>query len=252
MNLCKREVLQEMGIPTIYKTPEEAVADIPDGASVMIGGFGHAVDKPQALLKALANRSVKNLTIISNSAGAAGALGIGSLGGKPFIDEEVLIQNGLVRKAVCSVPASLVISKPNAFERFYREGRIELEYVPQGTLAERIRAGGAGLGGFYTPTGVGTLIEEGKETRVIGGRKMVFEAALKADYALIRAHKADTRGNLVFRGIMRAFNAIMPQAVNTAIVEVGNIVEAGELDPEVIVTPGIFIDRIVRIPGREG
>jgi len=240
-----------MGIPTIYRTPEEAVSDIPDGASIMIGGFGHAVDKPQALLKALANRKVKNLTIISNSAGAAGALGIGSIGGKPFIDEEVLIKNGLVRKAVCSVPASLVMSKPNAFERLYREGKIELEYVPQGTLAERIRAGGAGLGGFYTPTGVGTLIEEGKETRVIGRRKMLFESALKADYALIRAYKGDTRGNLIFRGIMRAFNAIMPQAVKIAIVEVEDIVEAGELDPEVIVTPGIFIDRIVRIPGRE-
>lgn len=240
-----------MGIPTIYKTPEEAVADIPDGASIMVGGFGHAVDKPAALLQALANRGVKNLTIISNSAGAAGALGIGSIGGKPFVDEEVLIKNGQVRKAVCSVPASLVISKPNAFERLYREGKIELEYVPQGTLAERIRAGGAGLGGFYTPTGVGTLIAQNKEIRTIDGRQMLFETALKANYALIRAHKADTRGNLVYKGIMRAFNAIMPPAVETAIVEVAEIVEPGELDPEVIVTPGIFVDRIVRIPGRE-
>jgi 3-oxoadipate CoA-transferase alpha subunit len=241
-----------MGLPTIYKTPDEAVADIPDGASIMIGGFGHAVDKPQALLQALANRGAKNLTIISNSAGAAGALGIGSIGGKPFVDEEVLIKNGQVRKAICSVPASLVISKPNAFERLYREGKIELEYVPQGTLAERIRAGGAGIGGFFTPTGVGTLIEQGKETRILMGRKMLFESALQADYALIRAYKADNRGNLVFRGIMRAFNAIMPQAVNTAIVEVEEIVEAGELDPELIITPGIFVDRIVRIPGRQG
>lgn len=241
-----------MGLTTIYKTPDEAVADIPDGASVMIGGFGHAVDKPQALLQALANRGAKNLTIISNSAGAAGALGIGSIGGKPFVDEEVLIKNGQVKKAICSVPASLVISKPNAFERLYREGKIELEYVPQGTLAERIRAGGAGIGGFFTPTGVGTLIEQGKETRVLMGRKMLFESALKADYALLRAYKADTRGNLVFRGIMRAFNAIMPQAVDTAIVEVEEIVEAGELDPEHVVTPGIFIDRIVRIPRRQG
>jgi len=240
-----------MGIPTIYKTPEEAVADIPDGASIMIGGFGHAADKPAALLQALVNRGVKNLTIISNSAGAAGALGIGAIGGKPFIDEEVLIKNGQVRKSVCSVPASLVISKPNAFERLYREGKIELEYVPQGTLAERIRAGGAGIGGFYTPTGVGTLIAQNKEIRTIDGRQMLFETALKADYAIIRAHKADTMGNLVYRGIMRAFNAIMPPAVETAIVEVAQIVEAGELDPEVIVTPGIFVDRIVSIPGRE-
>jgi 3-oxoadipate CoA-transferase alpha subunit len=252
MNPCGMEVECPMGIPVIYKTPDEAVADIPDGASVMIGGFGHAVDKPQALLRALANRNVKNLTIISNSAGAAGALGIGSIGGKPFVDEEVLIKKGQVRRSICSVPASLVISKPNAFEKLYREGKIELEYVPQGTLAERIRAGGAGLGGFYTPTGIGTLIEQGKETRIIEGRKMMFESALKADYALIRAYKADKRGNLIFKGIMRAFNAIMPQAVETAIAEVEDIVEAGELDPEVIVTPGIFIDRIVRIPGRQG
>jgi 3-oxoadipate CoA-transferase alpha subunit len=240
-----------MGIPTIYETPDEAVADIPDGASIMIGGFGHAVDKPQALLRALAKRGVKNLTIISNSAGAAGALGIGSIGGVPFIDEEVLIKNGQVRKAICSVPASLVISKPNVFERLYREGKIELEYVPQGTLAERIRSGGAGLGGFYTPTGVGTLIAQNKEIRTIDGRQMIFEPALRADYAIIRAYKADTRANLVFRGIMRAFNAIMPPAVKTAIVEVDEIVEAGELDPEVIVTPGIFVDRVVRITGRE-
>lgn len=241
-----------MGMPVIYQSPEEVVRDIPDGASVMIGGFGHAVDKPQALLRALSERGSKNLTIISNSAGAAGALGIGALGGKPFIDEEILFKNGQVKKVVCSVPASLVMSKPNAFERLYREGKIELEYVPQGTLAERIRAGGAGLGGFFTPTGVGTLIEEGKEVRTIGGRKMLFEAPLKADYAFIRAYKADTRGNLIFRGVMRAFNAIMAQAVTTAIAEVEEIVEAGELDPEVIVTPGIFIDRIVRIPGMEG
>jgi 3-oxoadipate CoA-transferase, alpha subunit len=241
-----------MGLPIIFKTPDEAVADIPDGASVMIGGFGHAVDKPQALLQALVRRGARDLTIISNSAGAAGALGIGSIGGKPFVDEEVLIKNGQVKKAICSVPASLVISKPNAFERLYREGKIELEYVPQGTLAEKIRAGGAGIGGFFTPTGVGTLIEQGKETRTITGRKMLYEPALKADYALIRAYKADTRGNLIYRGIMRAFNAIMPQAVQTAIVEVDDIVEAGELDPEIIITPGIFIDRIVRIPGRQG
>ena len=240
-----------MAIQKLYKTPEEAVADIPDGASVMIGGFGHAVDKPQTLLQALAGRGIRDLTIICNGAGAAGAMGIGSIGGKPFIDEEILIENGLVRKVMCSVPASLVMSKPNAFERLHKEGKIELEYVPQGTLAERIRAGGAGLGGFYTPTGIGTLIEEGKETRTIDGRKMILEFALKADYALVRAYKADTMGNLVFRGIMRSFNAIMPQAAKTAIAEVEEIVNPGELDPEIIITPGIFVDRIVEVPRRE-
>jgi 3-oxoadipate CoA-transferase alpha subunit len=241
-----------MAIKKIYPTPDEAIADISDGATIMIGGFGHAIDRPQTLLKALANRGVKNLTIISNSAGVAGKLGIGSLGGKPFIDEEILIEKDQVRKVICSVPASLVMSKPNAFERLYKEGKIELEYAPQGTLAERIRAGGAGLGGFYTPTGVGTLIEKGKEKRIIDGKEMIFEFALRADYALTRAYKADTMGNLIYKGIMRSFNAVMPQAVKVAIAEVEEIVDTGELDPEVIVTPGIFIDRIVKIPREEG
>jgi 3-oxoadipate CoA-transferase, alpha subunit len=241
-----------MAIKKIFKTPDEAIADISDGATIMVGGFGHAIDRPQTLIKALANRGVKNLTLISNSAGVAGKLGIGSLGGKPFIDEEILIERGQVRKVICSVPASLVMSRPNAFERLYREGKIELEYAPQGTLAERIRAGGAGLGGFYTPTGVGTLIEKGKEKRTIDGKEMILEFALRADYALIRAFKADTMGNLIYKGIMRSFNAVMPPAVKVAIVEVEEIVDTGELDPEVIITPGIFIDRIIKIPKEEG
>jgi 3-oxoadipate CoA-transferase alpha subunit len=241
-----------MGVTKIFETPEKAMADIKDGASIMIGGFGHAIDRPQTLIKALANRGVKNLTLIGNSAGVAGKFGIGSLGGKPFIDEDILIEKGLVKKVICSVPASLVMSKPNALERLHKEGKIELEYVPQGTLAERIRAGGAGLGGFYTPTGVGTLIEKGKEKRVLDGKMMLFEPALRADYALIRAYKADTMGNLIYRGIMRSFNAIMPPAVKVAIAEIDEIVEVGDLDPEMIVTPGIFIDRIVKIPKEEG
>jgi 3-oxoadipate CoA-transferase, alpha subunit len=241
-----------MAIKKIYPTPDEALADIPDGATIMLGGFGHAVDRPQNLIGALAKKGVRNLTIISNSAGVAGKFGIGSLGGKPFIDEDILIEKGLVRKIICSVPASLVMSKPNALERLHKEGKIELEYVPQGTLAERIRAGGAGLGGFYTPTGVGTLIEKGKEKRILDGKEMLFEFSLRADYALIRAYKADTMGNLIYRGIMRSFNAIMPQAVKVAIAEVDEIVETGELDPEMIVTPGIFVDRIVKIPKEEG
>jgi 3-oxoacid CoA-transferase A subunit len=226
----------------------EAVADIPDGATIMIGGFGHAIDKPQNLIRALKDQGAKNLTMVVNGAGVSGSLGIGSLGGKPFIDEEILLENRQIKKAICSVPASLVMSKPGVFERQYLAGEVELEYVPQGTLAERIRAGGAGLGGFYTPTGIGTLIEKGKEKRVIDGKEMLLEFALRADYALIKAFRADTMGNLTYRGIMRSFNAIMATAARVAIVEVEQIVEAGELDPEVIVTPGIFIDRIVEIP----
>jgi 3-oxoacid CoA-transferase A subunit len=232
----------------IYASFIEAVADIPDGATIMIGGFGHAADKPQNLIAALKDQGAKNLTLIANSTGQAGKLGIGSLGGKPFIDEEILVENKQIKKAICSVPASLVMSKPNAFERQYLAGGVELEYVPQGTLAERIRAGGAGLGGFYTPTGAGTLVENGKEKRVIDGKEMLLEFALRADYALIKAYCADTMGNLVYRGIMRSFNAIMATAAKVTIAEVEQIVEAGELDAETVVTPGIFIDRIVEIP----
>jgi 3-oxoacid CoA-transferase A subunit len=233
----------------IFDTCREAVADIPDGAVIMVGGFGHAADKPQNLISALRDRGSKNLTIIANSSGGAGKLGIGALGGVPFIDEEILVENRQVRKSICSVPASLVMSKPSTFEKQYLAHEVELEYVPQGTLVERIRAGGAGLGGFYTPTGIGTLIEEGKEKRIINGREMLLEFPLKADYALIRAYCADTMGNLVYRGIMRSFNAIMATAAKVAIVEVEKIVAAGELDPEIVVTPGLFIDRIVAVPG---
>jgi 3-oxoacid CoA-transferase A subunit len=233
----------------VYASVDDAVADIPNGATIMIGGFGHAADKPQNLIQALQKQGAGNLTLIANSSGGAGKLGIGSLGGKPFVDEEVLVENGQVKKAVCSVPASLVMSKPSSFEQQYLAGKAELEYVPQGTLAERIRAGGAGLGAFYTPTGVGTLVEEGKEKRIIDGKEMLLEYALRADYALIRAFTADTMGNLVYRGITRSFNAVMAPAAKTTIVEVEEIVEAGEIDPEHVVTSAIFVDRIVAIPG---
>jgi 3-oxoadipate CoA-transferase, alpha subunit len=233
----------------IYATCSEAVADIPDGATVMVGGFGHAADKPQNLITALKHHGSKGLTLIMNGAGVSGSLGIGSLGGVPFTDEEILIENRQVKKAICSVPSSLVMSKPRAFEKLYLAGEAELEYVPQGTLVERIRAAGAGLGAFYTPTGVGTLIEEGKEKRVIDGKEMLLEFALRADFALIRAYCADTMGNLIYRGIMRSFNAIMATAAKVVIVEVERIVEAGELDPEIVVTPGIYVDRIVAVPG---
>jgi 3-oxoacid CoA-transferase A subunit len=236
-------------INKVFSTCNEAIADIPDGASIMVGGFGHAADKPQNLIAALRDQGAKNLTLIMNGAGVSGRLGIGSLGGIPFIDEEILIENRQVKKAICSVPASLVMSKPCAFEKQYLAGEVELEYVPQGTLAERIRSGGAGLGAFYTPTGVGTLMEAGKEKRLIDGKEMLLEFALSADYALIKAYCADTMGNLIYRGIIRSFNAIMATAAKVTVVEVEYIVEAGELDPESIVTPGIFIDRIVSMSG---
>ena len=233
----------------VFATCREAVADIPDGATVMVGGFGHAADKPQNLISALRNQGARNLTLIMNGAGVSGSLGIGSLGGRPFTDEEILIENRQVKKAICSVPASLVMSKPRAFEKQYLAGKVELEYVPQGTLVERIRAAGAGLGAFFTPTGVGTLIEQGKEKRMIDGKEMLLEFALPADFALIRAYCADTMGNLIYRGIMRSFNAVMATAAKVVVAEVESIVEAGELDPEIVITPGIYIDRIVAVPG---
>ncbi len=226
----------------------EAVADIPDGATVMIGGFGHAADKPQNLIQALAEHGARGLTMIVNGAGVSGSLGIGALGGKPFIDEEVLLKNRQIKKAICSVPASLVMSKPGVFEKQFLSGEAELEYVPQGTLAERIRAGGAGIGAFYTPTGVGTLVASGKEKRMIDGREMLLEFGLRADYALIRGYRADTAGNLIYRGIMRSFNAVMAKAAKVTIAEVDDVLEAGALDPEIVITQGIFVDRIVQIP----
>jgi len=231
----------------ILSSFREAVEDIPDGATVMIGGFGHAADKPQNLIRALAEHGAKGLTMIVNGAGVSGSLGIGALGGKPFIDEEILLKNRQIKKAICSVPASLVMSKPGVFEKQYLAGEAELEYVPQGTLAERIRAGGSGIGAFYTPTGVGTLVEAGKEKRMIDGREMLLEFGLKADYALVRAYRADTMGNLLYRGIMRSFNAVMAKAAKITIAEVDEIVEAGDIDPEIVVTQGIFVDRLVRI-----
>jgi len=229
----------------VYKSFDVAVEDIFDGASVMIGMFGGISCVPQNLVLALATRRVRNLTIISNGAGGDGRLGIGNVGGKPYIDHEILVKNGQVRKFIGAVPASIVASRPNAFEELYREGKVELELVPQGTLAERIRAGGAGIGAFYTPTGVGTVVEDGKERRTIAGREMILEYALRADFALIRANKADTMGNLIYKGVMRTFNPVMATAADVVIAEVDEVVEPSDLDPEVIVTPGIFVDRIV-------
>lgn len=206
-----------------------AVADIADGSVVMIGGFGNS-GIPLQLIEALRQHGARDLTIISNNAGVA-EIGIASL-----------LKAGQVRKIVCSFPRS---SGSIWFERLYEAGDIELELVPQGTLGERIRAAGAGLGGVYTPTGYGTRLAEGKETKVINGRGFVLETALPADVALIKAHRADVWGNLIYNTAGRNFNPIMATAATTTIAEVSDVVSAGELDPECIVTPGIFVDRVV-------
>ncbi|HVA22895.1 MAG TPA: 3-oxoacid CoA-transferase subunit A [Chloroflexota bacterium] len=213
----------------VYLSAAEAVVDIPDGATIMVGGFGN-VGVPDALTYALADRSVRNLTLISNGTGE-GQSGIVRL-----------IHNRQVRKVVVSFPAP---GRSPDFEEQYRAGEIELELVPQGTLIERIRAGGAGIPAFYTPTGVGTPLAEGKEQRDFGGQAHLLEHALHADFALIRGHKADPWGNVVYRKTARNFNPVMATAAAITIVEVAEIVPVGSLDPEAIVTPGVFVQRVV-------
>jgi len=236
-----------MAINKVFNSFDEAVADMKDGVVILLGGFGGVAPVPQNLTLAVNRRGVKNLTVVSNNAGVDGRLGLGNIGGKPYFDHEVWVTSGQVKKFIGAVPASIVVSKPNALEQLVREGKVELETVPQGTLAERIRAAGAGVGAFYTPVGVGTDVEKGKETKVINGKKMILEYALKGDWALVRAHKADRLGNLVYTGVMRTLNAVMATAADMVVAEVDEIVEPGELDPEEIVTPGIYVNRIVKI-----
>ncbi|MGN6502888.1 MAG: 3-oxoacid CoA-transferase subunit A [Pseudolysinimonas sp.] len=212
----------------------DAVAGIADGATVMIGGFGRA-GQPVELIDALIEQGASDLVIVSNNAGN-GDVGLAAL-----------IDRGRVRKIVCSFPRQ---SDSWVFDRFYREGRIELELVPQGNLAERIRAAGAGIGAFYTPTGVGTLLGEGKEIREIEGRRYALEYPIFADVALISARRADRWGNLVYRGTARNFGPVMATAARTTVVQVDEIVELGALDPETVVTPGIFVDRVVAVGER--
>jgi 3-oxoadipate CoA-transferase alpha subunit len=218
-------------IDKFVSTAEEALADVPDGATVMIGGFGNA-GMPAELIDALIAQGAKELTVVNNNAGNADA-GLAAL-----------IGAGRVRKILCSFPRQ---ADSWHFDKAWRAGSIELELVPQGTLAERIRAAGAGIGAFYTPTAFGTRLAEGKETRRIGDRDYVLEYPIHADYALIKADRADRWGNLTYRMTARNFGPIMAAAARITVVQVRETVALGELDPESIVTPGIFVQRIVRI-----
>jgi len=209
----------------------EAVADIPDGATLMVGGFG-ASGSPIELIHTLIDHGVGDLTVINNNTGN-GVVGLAAL-----------IGNGQVRKMICSFPRS---SQSRVFPKLYKEGRIELELVPQGTLAERIRAGGAGIPAFFTPTTVGTILAEGKETREFDGRSYVLEPWLKADYALIKCETADPLGNLTYNKTARNFAPLMCMAATTTIVQARKLVPAGGIDPECVVTPGIFVDRVVEV-----
>ncbi len=216
-------------INKIVPSLEEAVSGIEDGSSILVSGFGGA-GLPLALLDALLESGAKNLTIVSNNAGNGG-VGIAKL---------VLARR--VQKMVCSFPRQ---PESGAFDDLYRAGEIELELVPQGTLAERIRAGGAGIGGFFTPTGYGTELGEGKEVKVIDGVHQVFEKAIKADVALIKAELADRYGNLIYHGTARNYGPVMATAAACTVVQVSRIVPLGSLNPEHVVTPGVYVQRVV-------
>jgi 3-oxoadipate CoA-transferase alpha subunit len=224
-----------MGYALIDKTFESIAAaldGIADGSTIMVGGFGTA-GMPSELVDGVIASGARDLTIISNNAGN-GEIGLAAL-----------LKAGRVAKVICSFPRQ---SDSYVFDELYLAGKVQLEVVPQGNLAERIRAAGSGIGAFYSPTGYGTLLAEGKETRVIDGRNYVLEMPLHADVALIKAEKGDRWGNLTYRKAARNFGPIMAMAAKTAIAQVNQIVELGELDPEHIVTPGIFVQRVVAVP----
>jgi 3-oxoadipate CoA-transferase, alpha subunit len=216
-------------VTLVCQTADEAVAGVEDGSTVLVGGFGMA-GMPVDLIDALIRQGATDLTVVSNNAGN-GDTGLAAL-----------LATGRVRKMVCSFPRQ---SDSWVFDGLYREGRIELEVVPQGNLAERMRAAGAGIGAFFSPTGVGTPLAEGKETREIDDRTYVLEHPIKGDVALIRAHRADRAGNLVYRKTARNFGPVMATAATTVVAQVHEVVEIGGIDPEVVVTPGIYVDRVV-------
>ncbi len=219
-------------IDKIVPDLDAALAGVADGSTILVGGFG-SVGQPNALIEGLIERGIRDLTIVANNSGG-GVVGLAHM-----------MQCGCVRRLICSFPRA---SNSTVFEELYRAGKIELEIVPQGTMAERMRAAGAGIGAFYTPTSYGTKLAEGKETREIGGRMHVLEYALHGDVALVEAWRADRWGNLVFNKSGRNFNPVMAMAAKLTIAQTQHVVALGELDPEAIVTPGIFVDRVLRVP----
>jgi len=210
----------------VVANAEEAIQDVFDGASIMVGGFG-LCGNPENLIRALAQKGVKNLTTISNNAGVDG-LGVG-----------LLLANGQIRRHI-----GTYVGENKLLEKMVLDGTVELDLVPQGTFSERIRAGGAGIPAFFTPTGVGTMVAEGKEAREFDGRRYIMELALKADFAFVKAWKGDRWGNLIYRKTARNFNPMMATAAKITIAEVEHLVEPGELDPEMVHTPSVYVKRI--------
>jgi 3-oxoacid CoA-transferase subunit A len=221
----------------VYESPAAAIYDVFDGAAIMFGGFVSA-GSPTNLILALYEKATANLTGIANNIGLGDKL-------------DILCEQRQLRKMIASFAVRASAKRQSLFEQQYARGEVDLELVPQGTLAERIRAGGAGIPAFFTPTGVGTVIAEGKQVQVFDGREYLLERALTADFAFIRAHKADRLGNLTYRKASRNFNEIMATAAKITIAEVEEIVEPGELDAEAIVTPSIFVQRIVQAPSHD-
>jgi len=244
-----------MAVNKIVSRFDEAVADIHDAAVLLIGGFGGPGECPSYLIAAVARKAVKNLTIVGNSGGWGPQL-IDVLRTRMAVllrippdwyDPGLLVERDQVRKGILSFPAAPAhIYTP--FEKAVMDGKVELELIGQGSLSERMRAAKGGIAAFYTPVGVGTIVEEGKEVREFDGRKHLLEMALKGDYSLVRAYKADRYGNLVYRGSSRTFNATMAGASTVTIAEVDEVVEPGALDPEHIVTPGVYVQRVVVRP----
>jgi 3-oxoadipate CoA-transferase alpha subunit len=218
-------------IDKIVSSAAAAVEEIPDGATVMIGGFGEA-GSPIELIHALIDHGARDLTVVSNNTGS-GHVGLAAL-----------IENGQVKKMICSFPRT---ANSTVFPELYNAGKIELELVPQGTLAERIRAGGAGIPAFYTPASVNTPLAEGKESRIFNGKEYVLEHGIKADFSLVKCETADRYGNLLYHATARNFGPIMCTAADVSIVQTKNVVEAGSIDPEIVVTPGIFVKKVVEI-----
>ena len=219
-------------INKIVQSMEQAMADIRDGAVVLLGGFG-SIGQPNVLIDGLIENGAKDLTVVSNNAGV-GRAGLA-----------LLLELGRVRKIICSYPRS---AGSVVFEELYRAGKVALEVVPQGTMAERLRAAGAGIPAFFTPTGVGTKLAVGKEQREIAGRKYLLEEALAGDVALVEAWEADRWGNLIYRSSARNFNPVMATAAKLTIAQAQHIVDLGALDPEKIATPGIYVDRVLHVP----
>ena len=259
-----------MAINKLLDSFDKAVADVFDGAVILIGGFGPANGTPSYLIRALVRQGAKNLTLVGNTPGQGrmrptGAAGSGQAAGAPpppggprrappnFDNGGLLVENGQVIKEICAFPGNTRPGFTTAFHEQLATGKMSVELVPQGTLAERIRAAKAGIPAFYTHTGAGTLLEKGKETRVFDGKKYLLEYAIKADFALVRAHKADRWGNLVYKGTSRNFNGAMAGAAKVTIAEVDEMVELGQLAPEAIHTPSLYVNRICsRKDSREG